>query len=331
MSCSKTHQDGQPDPMVVLTILGIVEARIHPKPYRVLDTPDLKNDFYLSLIDWSSQNVLCIGLGASLFLWNGYNGKTTKLCELSQDSISSVAWDQKGTHLALGTDNGLVQIWDVERRNIVRCMTGHRARTGAMSWCNHSLATGSKDRSILLRDPRSQKSYYSILSGHTQEVCGLKWNADEELLASGGNDNSVRIWDASENYALHVFEQHVGAVKALDWSPHKSNLLVSGGGTYDKKLRFWDVCQLRWSKISDEIISTHGYSEYEVVVWDYQSRSRLATLAGHTSRVLYLAMSPDGRSFVTGAGEGDETLRFWHLVAPAKKTNSSLSQLSLIR
>lgn len=38
---------------------------------------------------------------------------------------------------------------------------------------------------------------------------------------------------------------------------------------------------------------------------------KIATLTGHTFRVLYLAMSPDGSSIVTGAG--DETLRFWNL------------------
>jgi cell division cycle 20-like protein 1, cofactor of APC complex len=36
----------------------------------------------------------------------------------------------------------------------------------------------------------------------------------------------------------------------------------------------------------------------------------VASLTGHTSRVLYLAMSPDGETIVTGAG--DETLRFWN-------------------
>jgi cell division cycle 20-like protein 1 (cofactor of APC complex) len=36
---------------------------------------------------------------------------------------------------------------------------------------------------------------------------------------------------------------------------------------------------------------------------------QIATLTGHTFRVLYLAMSPDGQNIVTGAG--DETLRFW--------------------
>ena len=43
---------------------------------------------------------------------------------------------------------------------------------------------------------------------------------------------------------------------------------------------------------------------------------KIATLTGHTFRVLYLAMSPDGQTLVTGAG--DETLRFWK-VFPAKK------------
>ena len=42
----------------------------------------------------------------------------------------------------------------------------------------------------------------------------------------------------------------------------------------------------------------------------------MAVLTGHTSRVLYLAMSPDGETFVTGAG--DETLRFWKVFPPKR-------------
>ncbi|MCH84353.1 protein FIZZY-RELATED 2-like, partial [Trifolium medium] len=45
--------------------------------------------------------------------------------------------------------------------------------------------------------------------------------------------------------------------------------------------------------------------------------SKLATLTGHTYRVLYLAISPDGQTIVTGAG--DETLRFWN-VFPSPKS-----------
>lgn len=40
----------------------------------------------------------------------------------------------------------------------------------------------------------------------------------------------------------------------------------------------------------------------QVVVWRYPGMTKLATLTGHTLRVLYLALSPDGQTIVTGAG-----------------------------
>ena len=36
---------------------------------QVLDAPELQDDFYLNLVDWSSQNVLSVGLGACVYLW----------------------------------------------------------------------------------------------------------------------------------------------------------------------------------------------------------------------------------------------------------------------
>ena len=53
---------------------------------------------------------------------------------------------------------------------------------------------------------------------------------------------------------------------------------------------------------------------------------RIATLTGHTYRVLYLAASPDGQTLVTGAG--DETLRFWNVFPPAKQTSLRRSILT---
>ena len=66
-----------------------------------------------------------------------------------------------------------------------------------------------------------------------------------------------------------------------------------------------------FSKTLNEIVSTHGYSHNEINIWKYPNMDKMATLTGHTYRVLYLAMSPDGSTIVTGAG--DETLRFWNI------------------
>jgi len=120
------------------------------------------------------------------------------------------------------------------------------------------------------------------------------------------------------------YSDHVAAVKAVTWSPHQHGLLLSGGGTADKTIKFRNtlegttiksidtgsqVCNLIFSKTLNEFVSTHGFSLNEINVWKYPKMEKISTLTGHTFRVLYLAMSPDGSTIVTGAG--DETLRFW--------------------
>ena len=85
---------------------------------QVLDAPQLTDDFYLNLVDWSSQNVLAVGLGACVYLWSACTSKVTKLCEFGGEvpnTVCSVSWSQRGTYLSVGTNNGEVQIWDVAK------------------------------------------------------------------------------------------------------------------------------------------------------------------------------------------------------------------------
>ena len=62
---------------------------------------------------------------------------------------------------------------------------------------------------------------------------------------------------------------------------------------------------------------------------------KVATLRGHTYRVLYFSLSPNGEDIVTGAGGDDNTLRFWKVFnAPTKsrkEKNSALKLDGLIR
>ena len=69
-------------------------------PYRVLDAPDLADDFYLNLVDWSSTNMLGVGLGSCVYLWAADSAVVMKLCDLKpyRDTISSVSWVQKVRH-----------------------------------------------------------------------------------------------------------------------------------------------------------------------------------------------------------------------------------------
>jgi cell division cycle protein 20 (cofactor of APC complex) len=187
---------------------------------------------------------------------------------------------------------------------------------------------------------------------HEQEVCGLKWNDDGTALASGGNENYLCIWDASMSSRQHhhhystyvsprlVLKQHKAAVKALDWCPFNRGLLASGGGTADRTIKLWNsnngamlksidtgsqVCSILWSKHQRELCSSHGFSENQLILWKYGSRSNLTKvkeLTGHTARILSLACSPDGSTVVSAAG--DESLRFWNIFGSAPQTSRSV-------
>ncbi|GER36680.1 WD-repeat cell cycle regulatory protein [Striga asiatica] len=327
-----------------------VEVSIPPKPprkvpkksHKVLDAPSLQDDFYLNLVDWSSQNVLAVGLGTCVYLWSASNSKVTKLCDLGpNDSVCSVQWTREGSYISVGTSLGQVQVWDGTQCKRVRTMGGHQTRVGVLAWSSRILSSGSRDRNILQHDLRVSNDCISKLTGHKSEVCGLKWSHDDRELASGGNDNQLLVWNQHSQQPILKLTEHTAAVKAIAWSPHQNSLLASGGGTADRCIRFWNtssgnqlnrvdtgsqVCNLAWSKNVNEIVSTHGYSQNQIMVWKYPSMAKVATLTGHSLRVLYLAMSPDGQTIVTGAG--DETLRFWN-VFPSVKTPAAVKDTCL--
>ncbi len=82
--------------------------KIPKTPFKVLDAPELQDDFYLNLVDWSSTNILAVGLNASVYLWNANTSNVTRLCDLQteSDTVTSVAWSDRGQYVAVGTHKG---------------------------------------------------------------------------------------------------------------------------------------------------------------------------------------------------------------------------------
>jgi len=318
--------------------------RIPDKPCRVLEAPYLEDDYYLNLLDWSESNVVAVALRDTIYLWYGADGVISRLSQMDSysDIYTSVGWNSTGDLLATGISNGRIEIWDPFRMRVVRDdLEDHYGRVGCLGWnSNNVLASGSMDNSILLRDMRIRGPQSTVirLKGHKYEVCGLKWSPNNFQLATGGNDNKLFIWNIKKGVPEAKFGDHKAAVKALTWSPHQNGLLLSGGGNNDKTIKFWNtltmknvksiytasqVCNLLFSKNSNEFVSTHGFNNNHVVIWKYPELSKVSILEGHTSRVLYLALSPDGETIVTGAGAADETLRFWTAFPPVPQCVSS--------
>eukprot|EP01087_Luapelamoeba_hula_P016798 TRINITY_DN51_c0_g1_i4.p1 TRINITY_DN51_c0_g1~~TRINITY_DN51_c0_g1_i4.p1 ORF type:complete len:472 (+),score=56.84 TRINITY_DN51_c0_g1_i4:77-1417(+) len=320
-----------------------VSRTIASEPERVLDAPGILDDYYVNLLDWGANNQLAVCLGSTVYLWNATTSDITELTTLPsvgnvEPYISSVSWSQDGSYLAIGTaETNEVQLWDVTRQKQVRTLRGHSGRVTSLAWNQHMLSSGSMDTSIFNHDVRIASHHISTLSGHTDEVCGLKWSPDGLQLASGGNDNILNVWDAGRETPRYTLTDHQAAVKAIAWCPFQARTLASGGGTADRCIKLWNtetgallqsvdtgsqVCALQWSRHYKELMSSHGYAQNQLTVWRYPSMEKVKELRGHSSRVLFLAASPDGETVVSGAG--DERLRFWKVwPKPATKKVST--------
>ncbi|XP_015577795.2 cell division cycle 20.2, cofactor of APC complex [Ricinus communis] len=302
---------------------------------RTLDAPEIVDDFYLNLLDWGSSNMLAIALGDTVYLWDASKSSTSELVTVNSEDgpVTSVSWAPDGRHIAIGLNSSDVQIWDHSANRQLRTLRGgHRLRVNSLAWNNYILSTGGMDGKIINNDVRIREHIVETYRGHQQEVCGLKWSASGQQLASGGNDNLLFIWDRlmtssrSPTQWLHRIEEHRAAVKALAWCPFQSNLLASGGGGGDRCIKFWNshtgtclnsvdtgsqVCSLLWNQHERELLSSHGFTDNQLTLWKYPSMLKMAELKGHTSRVLFMAQSPDGCTVASAAG--DETLRFWNV------------------
>ncbi|KAI9114692.1 hypothetical protein K1719_014390 [Acacia pycnantha] len=344
---AKAFRNKPPEPVELMphvSALHIPKPRrfIPQNPERILVAPDLVDDYYLNLLDWGSSNVLAIALGNTVYLWDASNRSTSELVTDDDENgpIASVSWAPDGRHIAVGLNNSEVQLWDTASNRQLRTLRGgHRQRVGSLAWNNHILTTGGMDGRIVNNDVRIRSHIVENYRGHGQEVCGLKWSASGQQLASGGNDNLLFIWDrakASSNSAtrwLYRLQDHTSAVKALAWCPFQGNLLATGGGSGDRSIKFWNtctgaclnsvdtgsqVCALLWNKNEKELLSSHGFTQNQLTLWKYPSMVKLAELNGHTSRVLHLAQSPDGCTVASAAA--DEKLRFWNVFGDPKAT-----------
>lgn len=133
-------------------------------------------------------------------------------------------------------------------------------------------------------------------------ITGRRPFAGVELLASGGKDCEVRVWDTRACACLGVAAGHVGAVTCVAWARGKggstARYLASGGA--DKLIKLWDTASVL------SIAASTGERASGPV-----SLSAVAAVAAHDKDVNALAFAPNGALLASGGG--DRLIKLWRL------------------
>ncbi len=160
---------------------------------------------------------------------------------------------------------------------------------------------------------------------HTAAVQALAFSPDEQTLATGSWDGTIKLWNL-ENGALLWMGQHSGSIHRLVFTPD-GRALVSGGD--DAAIRLWDISTGKHLQTlsgqssavyalacsPDGSLLASGSFDGSIQLWQMQRAqaaqpgTAMGTLTGHSDLVWSLSFAPDGRTLASGSF--DRTVKLW--------------------
>ncbi|KAL8928843.1 MAG: hypothetical protein Q9208_001621 [Pyrenodesmia sp. 3 TL-2023] len=209
-------------------------AKKEPKPvptipFRVLDAPQLRDDYYCSVLAYDHRSrTLAVGLSNKVYLWSeAFGVQYPRMDEVTRRNgyVTSLSFSSaEGGHsiLAIGRNGGHVGLWSLldegsrfesQQPHAVACLAFKPVTTGRISG---KFGTMVSTEELLVGDELGNVYYYAVewvenlkvdlhgwhgamtliakIDVHSQQICGLAWSHDGDYFATGANDNACCLF-----------------------------------------------------------------------------------------------------------------------------------------
>jgi Caspase domain/WD domain, G-beta repeat len=249
------------------------------------------------------------------------NAATLPTAELSS-AVWTLAFAPKDRTIAIGRDDGKIQLWDIATQQLKLKLKGHsdRVLSLALSPNGTQVASAGNDRTVKLWDVATGNRIHR-LKGHQNTVWSVAFAPDGRSVASCSEDGTVKLWNVATGTLLRTFNPKTGAIRAIAIGPDGKTLIAAGA---NKVITVWDIetgkPTLKLTGHSDRILAlsvsengtmlASGSQDNTIKIWNLQTGDLMRTIATNASGLQTLAFHPDNETIASGVGNA---VRLWNI------------------
>ena len=186
--------------------------------------------------------------------------------------VTSVAFNDDGKRLASAGDDGEVKLWSLDPPTapaLIATLKGHHGRVWSVAFSpDGRLASGGDDQTVQLWSIEDPSKPMRTLYGHEFWVGSVAFSPSGKLLAAGGYDRTIRLWDTDKLSTTDEFENdplvlrgHQQSVTSVAFSPD-GKLLASG--STDNTVRIWTLeLEALANRVCSKVSRNLSWEEWE--------------------------------------------------------------------
>ena len=226
--------------------------------------------------------------------------------------------------LCVGLSTGVFGLYEMPTCTHVHTLSisSHNLDTVAINADSAWLAFGSRKLGQLLVWEWRSETYVLKQQGHFYDLNASAYSPDGTMIATGGDDGKVKMWNTVSGFCFVTFDKHAGAVTDLCFV-RNGNAVLSA--SLDGTVRAFDLVRYRNFRTmttpdpvqfmslavdgSGDVVCAGAMEPADIYVWSLQTGRLLDVLSGHEGPVSCLGFSPSAP--VLASGSWDKTLRLW--------------------
>lgn len=263
-----------------------------------------------------------------LTMWNAVNFGfvTIQDSHLGEQALRAMKWSGSALLLLTGGSNGEIKLWNPQLREL-HCIERQVAHTDCVraltiSPTDAKLASASDDGKAKTFDVATAREEFSW-PGHGAPVKTIDWHSTLGLLATGGQDNTVKFWDPRTGDLISTLYEHKSTVNKVEWNRINGNWLLSA--SKDTSVKVFDIRTMRllqtftghtreitsctWHPYHETLCASAGY-DGGIKFFNVGAAESLGEIEqAHEGSIWDIAFHPVGH--LIASVSHDKTARFW--------------------